>query len=96
MAHNNNILGYVAMYANDIGTKTAYVTLIGVRTEYQNMHVGRSLLQQCSIIASICGMKKLRLEVSNKNWSAIRFYQRNGFVGESIASDKSTYMVKDL
>ena len=96
VAYNENVLGYAAMYANDISTKTAYITLIGVRTEYQNNHVGKSLLMECLNIAKIRGMKKLRLEVLSDNLNAIRFYKKNGFVKEDSATSNSVYMVRNV
>lgn len=39
---NKSILGYAAMYANNVSTKIAYITLIGVRREFQDKHVGKS------------------------------------------------------
>lgn len=96
VAYNKNILGYAAIYANNISMQTAYITLIAVRPEFQNEHVGKSLLLECLNIANIRGMQKLRLEVLDNNLTAIRFYKKNGFEEDGKASLNSVYMVRDV
>lgn len=79
-AHNECVLGYCAFYANDSGTRKAYISLIAVRPEYHNQHIGRRILNSCMNTAVEYGMDSCVLEVRKNNRSAIRFYQANGFV----------------
>lgn len=91
-----NIAGYAAMYANDIRTKTAYLTLIGVKGDYRKQHIGTKLLEMCETKAKQNGMQRLRLEVRNANTGAIKFYKKNGFISETACSDKSIYMIREM
>lgn len=92
VAYDEDVLGYAAMYANDNEGSVAYITLIGVRPQYQGEHVGRQLLMRCCEIALSQGMKEVKLEVRNENKKAVAFYQKNGFKIISSASEKSSYM----
>lgn len=78
--NGKQVLGYCAFYANDSDTQNAYISLIAVRPESQNLHVGSQLLKVCEEIAECRGMCCCLLEVKKNNFSAIRFYQANGFV----------------
>lgn len=79
-AYQDAPMGYAAFYANDSETKTAYISLIAVKPEYQKLHIGKQLLNCCLEIAQMYGMQSCSLEVKKDNRNAIRFYQANGFV----------------
>ena len=90
-------VGYAAMYANDLTSRTAYITLICVRECAQGKHVGSMLLKECFSRARQNGMEQIRLEVLDNNANAIRFYQHHGFVMEPVGSGHgSGYMSKEL
>ena len=91
-----NVVGYLAIYANNYIDKIAYITLIAVVPEYQNMGIGKMLLKKCEQIAVNKGFKVVRLEVKKNNTNAIMFYKRNGFNIIDDASSNSYYMEKDL
>ena len=93
VAYTHDILGYVAIYANDYTNGIAYITLIGVRKEYQNRHIGRSLLHACFAIGKYRKLKAIKLEVRKNNKSAIYFYKNNGFKIIDEASENSYYML---
>lgn len=93
---NDKIAGYAAVYANNMNTCIAYLTLIGVRPEFQNRRIGALLLSECEKKAKECGMEKLKLEVRNANSGAIRFYNRHGYHIIGKCSDTSIYMIKSL
>lgn len=94
IAYSYDVIGYTAMYANDLENKIAYITLIAVRQDFQKNGVGKSLLNWCENTAYKKGMKILRLEVNKKNKKARTFYEKNGFEYESIKKTKSLYMRK--
>ena len=54
---NDSPLGYAAMYANDIESRVAYLTLIAVRPDYQNMGIGSALIEKCVCCAKDYNMK---------------------------------------
>ncbi len=93
-------VGYVAFYANDKETYTAYITSIGVLEEFRHENVGRGLIETVFSESMDRGMKRVRLEVLNANHNAIGFYKHMGFVFEesSKKTDKelTSYMVRGL
>lgn len=95
-AYNTDVLGYAIIYTNDWIGKVAYITLIAVRPEYQNMHIGQKLLMSSEIIARNHGMTSIKLEVAVNNNKAIRFYEKNGYVKIAEQGEKSIYMTKSL
>lgn len=90
------MVGYVALYANDLQSKTAYITLIAVREDSQKSGVGSSLIAWCENTASKRGMKLLRLEVDKTNAKARTFYEKHGFCYEEEQKKDSLYMRKSL
>lgn len=95
-ARNRETLGYAAMYANDLETKMAYITLLAVKPACQGMHIGSNLLSACENLARQSGMRCIKLEVSNKNRKAIGFYKRFGFEKMKQQNQNSIYMIKQL
>lgn len=94
-AYQKEPIAYCAFYANDADSKSAYISLIAVRPEYQHAHVGKRLLEYCMDLAIDRGMKSCTLEVRKNNDSAIRFYRANGFVFQN-ERESSFLMKKEL
>ena len=92
----NRVLGVAAMYINDSENKAAFITLIGIRSQFQKSGYGSILLQHCIEKAVEAGMKKIRLEVDNDNPKARDFYDRNGFQFENTSDRDSTFLIKEL
>ena len=89
-------VGVLVFYANDMKTKNAYISLIGVKKDYEGMGFGKELLTFCEQISQKNGMCILKLEVDEDNTRAIRFYEKNGFVFVSETDHDSFYMQKDI
>ena len=89
-------IGFVAFYSNDISTQIAYISFIAVKQKYQGTGVGTLLLNICEEQSKKNGMNQIRLEVNTNNESAQLFYRKNGFDFETIASEKSYYMIKGI
>lgn len=89
-------VGLVAFYANNTENKTAYISLIGVKSPNQGQGIGRLLLNCCEAVARSYGMVQLDLEVDCDNVRAIRFYTANGFVRQSDTERNSMYLRKTL
>ena len=96
VAYTDDVIGYVAMYANDLQSETAYITLIAVRRENQKVGVGSALIAWCESTAIGRGMRQLRLEVAKDNTNARSFYERHGFCYEAGQKEGSLYMRKSL
>lgn len=80
-------LGYVSMYANNMQTKVAYISMFCIREEYQQLHLGTALMKRAVEVAGEKGMKIIRLEVLKENTKAQKFYLHNGF---RMVSDNHT------
>lgn len=85
------ILGYVGFYANDVTTKTGYISQLVVNPQAQRNGIGKKLVEICFAIAKKRGMETVRLEVRNDNKNAIKFYEKIGFCQENI-NEKSQHM----
>lgn len=96
VAYSTEVLGYAAVYANDIESKIAFITLIAVRPRFQKRNIGYRLLKKCQEIAVKRGCRGIKLEVNNKNHSAIAFYEKNGFRYFSDCTKDSIYMYLEL
>ena len=90
------VAGMAAIYANDMVTRTAYVTLFGVKEAWQRRRVGAKLLEVCEALACERGMERFRLEVTDWNLKAVRFYTRAGFIRTGPCEEDSSYMEKLL
>lgn len=93
MQENGVCIGMAAMYVNDTATKTAYISLIGIRNNYQGMGLGGQLLNYCASEAQKAGMEKIRLEVDGDNTNAQKFYRKHGFVLERTSERNSSFLV---
>lgn len=89
-------VGLVIFYANDLNTRTAYISLIGVQKAMQGKGVGQRLMTHCAETAKALGMQQLSLEVDCDNLSAQRFYQKNGFTFSGNTERNSMYLTKSL
>lgn len=93
---DGEVAGLAVIYANDLASRTAYVTLFGVKEAYQRRRVGAKLLAACEALARERGMERFRLEVTDSNLKAVRFYTRAGFVRTGPCEEDSSYMEKQL
>ena len=93
---DRRVIGYAAVYMDDMETRAAYITMIGVIREMQGRHVGSTLMQSCIEEAVRRGMTCIRLEVMKTNALAITFYDHQGFVYEKDCAEDSIYMVKQI
>lgn len=88
--------GIIVFYANDFSNKIAYISLIGVKKEFQRMKLGTWLLEECIKMGKKYGMERMKLEVDTDNIKAIRFYEKNLFCKTEAASLSSMYMERKI
>ena len=93
---DNENVGLLVFYANDFESRTAYISLIGIKEAYRYMNFGKQLLFKVIELSRKRGMKTIRLEVDNKNEVAKKFYQRNGFGFIGNSNRDSQYMEKQI
>lgn len=90
------IAGYSAFYANDVESRTAFITLFCARKEMQRMHLGSGLMSATIDESRRRGMKLIRLEVLKRDEGAIAFYKRCGFAITGDAGEASYYMARGI
>lgn len=88
-------LGYASMYANNEATRTAFISMFGVKKEYQGHHLGTLLMDKCVEVARMNGMRVIKLEVLKQNANGYAFYLRYGFKTLE-AFDKSKILSLDI
>ncbi len=93
---NGELCGLLVYYANNMESRTAYISLIGVLPDFQGRRLGNKLLDYCIENSRLNGMSKLELEVDLDNDNAISFYRKNGFTECGFKSITSIQMRKDL
>lgn len=95
-AYDEEPMGYAAIYANNKETRTAYITLIAVKPEFQGRKIGRALMEACEKVSNENEMKCIMLEVAKSNLKAIRFYEKCGFEVCMPEKESSLYMRKEI
>lgn len=93
---HNEIVGFIAFYANDSATNIGYLAQIAVKQECKIKGIGYELIKQFESISYEKGMKTLKLEVSNCNNHAINFYKRSGYEYYGKATESTIYMAKNI
>ena len=92
---DNISLGMAAFYANDTSeSKVGYLTLIGIKTEFRGMHLGKLLLNTAIDEMKALGMKCIKLEVDNDNLGALGFYKHHGFNENGEKKENSIILEK--
>lgn len=79
-AYKKQVLGYCSFYANDEDSKTGYISLLAIKQNFQNQHIGSYLLNNCLDVIKSKKFISCSLEVNKDNESGIRFYKKNGFI----------------
>ena len=74
------LVGLVAAYCNDREKRLAYITSVSVRREWTGKGIAGQLMTRCIEHAQAAGMRQVSLEVAPGNASAVRLYERCGFV----------------
>ena len=93
--YREELIGFSCFYCNDYQSRTAYISLIAVKQEYEHKGYGTRLLEEVKKTARDRGMTRLRLEVRKNNDQAISFYRKKGFIFEQEMED-SFYVITEL
>lgn len=91
----NETVGFIAYYCHD-ESKNAFVSMLMVREKFQRQGIGREFLDLVIEDCKKLDKDRIRLEVDKDNEKGLAFYEKNGFVREGAASDKSDYYVLNL
>ena len=76
---NNQLVGLLAIYCNDLIKFTAYISSICVMPNVRGNKLGNDLLYESLNLAKRSGMDRIRLEVGQRNYSAISLYEKYDF-----------------
>lgn len=68
--------------------KVAYLSRFGVRLDFQNQGVGKTLINVADRLMKEKGVKRLQLHTASKIFSLIRFYYGRGFYIDSTTKDR--------
>ena len=96
VAKSSKILGFISFYANDLVSRTAYISFIGVHLEARKKRIGTKLLDMCCEKSKEQKMEYLKLEVQKENLNALSFYKKYGFIYLEEAKEKSIHMIKKI
>jgi ribosomal protein S18 acetylase RimI-like enzyme len=77
---------------------TAYISRFGVRLQYHNIGIGKSLISLIDKLLKSKGVKKAALHTASNYTELVRFYYGRGFYVDSTSKDRGyvrALMVKD-
>ena len=85
---NAQPVGIIAYYANDLISRTAHLTFMGLLTNFQNRKIGTRLLEKMIEDCQQANFRRITLEVHPSNTRAIHLYGKHGFQPEKIHAGK--------
>ncbi|NLM50702.1 MAG: GNAT family N-acetyltransferase [Clostridiaceae bacterium] len=68
--------------------KTAYLSRFGVSTKYQNLGIGKAIMNLVDVTMRTMEVKRICLHTASKVSSLIRFYYGRGFYIDSTTKDR--------
>jgi ribosomal protein S18 acetylase RimI-like enzyme len=89
------LVGLVAAYINDPGTRTGFITSVSVAKDFMGRGIASALLDHCLNRSRQEGMKAVRLEVSLESREAIQLYKKFGF-SEIVRNGKTVSMELEI
>jgi ribosomal protein S18 acetylase RimI-like enzyme len=93
--HDNDLIGLVAIYLNDLKSKKGFITNVSVLAEFSKRGIAQKLLQLAIQRAKEKGFTCVELEVNQQNLKAIGLYEKLGFTTSKYKS-KNRMMSKNL
>ena len=83
---NGEVVGSVRVAKT--GDDTAYLSRFGVSPKFQNLGIGKALMNLVDINMRVLGVKILYLHTGSKISSLVTFYYGRGFYVESTSTDR--------
>lgn len=93
---NDELIGLVAVYMNDLANGYAFITNVSVNKAHGGQGIAKRLLEQCIEDARKHGFKTIGLEVSKENQIAIALYKKLGFIILAEAQEVSFKLALQL
>lgn len=94
---DNEVVGSVRVGINEENME-AYLSRFGVSTKYQNLGIGKALMNMVDITMRHNKVKRICLHTASKVFSLVRFYYGRGFYIDSTSKDRGyvrALLVKD-
>ncbi|MBQ8540251.1 MAG: GNAT family N-acetyltransferase [Clostridia bacterium] len=94
---DNEVVGSVRVGINE-ETMEAYLSRFGVSTKYQNLGIGKALMNMVDITMRHNKVKRICLHTASKVFSLVRFYYGRGFYIDSTSKERGyvrALLVKD-
>ena len=82
---NGKVVGSVRV---EVTGDTAYLSRFGVSPDYQNLGIGKALMNLVDINMKVLGVKQIQLHTAAKVKSLIIFYYGRGFYIDSTTKDR--------
>lgn len=82
---NRRVVGSVRIELLD--TKTAYLSRFGVSMDFQNLGIGKAIINAVDMDMLDKGVERVRLHTASKAFPLVRFYYGRGFYVESTSTD---------
>ena len=82
---NGKVVGSVRVAVNG---ETGYLSRFGVNPEYQNLGIGKALMNLVDINMKVMGVKQLQLHTASKIKSLVCFYYGRGFYIDSTTKER--------
>jgi ribosomal protein S18 acetylase RimI-like enzyme len=76
---DDDVLGFIAFYANDRVNKFAYISVIAISSKWHRLGLGKLLISIAVSISRMNGMTTLGVGVYKENENACSFYKTLGF-----------------
>lgn len=82
---NGKVVGSVRVAVNG---ETAYLSRFAVSPDYQNLGIGKALINLVDINMKVLGVKQIQLHTASKISSLIKFYYGRGFYIDSTSKER--------
>ncbi|MBL0311628.1 MAG: GNAT family N-acetyltransferase [Holophagaceae bacterium] len=87
------LVGLVAAYCNDQQKRIAYITSVSVLKAWMGKGIAAGLMELCIEHMKVLGMRQISLEVAEDNTSAVKLYEKSGFL---VCKVNAPFVTMDL
>jgi ribosomal-protein-alanine N-acetyltransferase len=84
---DNDLVGLVASYCNQVSRGKAFVTSVSIKSDFQGQGVACELMKWCIDHARSLGFTHMELHVDQRSLPALALYQKLGF--STLCSNKT-------
>lgn len=92
---DKNLIGIICIYHGYPKDDNIYITSMCIKNDYKKNGFGQEIIEQLIKQLQLLGYKEIKINVSLKNWPALRFWINQGFNsingihGDKIYSEKT-------